>query len=252
MSKDKLATFSGFHVLPVTLPGGVQHSILFKPHDSAGASAEHPAAHTLFLCNLPVDATRAHVLRLFRRCGAVARVDLSARRHTAHVVFAGDDALLRCAEMRRRKRVWGADAAPDDADAAAAAPQPVGLEKWVAAFVALHPPLAELQAAADSYMKQYDQMQAERQRELARRRAEPDEDGFILVGAHKQVKKAEDEAAAAAAGEKKQKKKLERVDFYRFQMRESKRNQLVELRNKFEEDKKRIEKLKATRKFKPY
>ena len=42
------------------------------------------------------------------------------------------------------------------------------------------------------------------------------------------------------------------VDFYRFQMRESKRNQLAELRRKFEEDKQKIEELKKKRKFRPY
>ncbi|CAG8817060.1 25808_t:CDS:2, partial [Dentiscutata erythropus] len=47
-------------------------------------------------------------------------------------------------------------------------------------------------------------------------------------------------------------KNKELPDFYRFQMRESKRNKHVELRKKFEEDKKKIERLKAARRFKPY
>ncbi|CAM9389706.1 unnamed protein product [Discosporangium mesarthrocarpum] len=41
-------------------------------------------------------------------------------------------------------------------------------------------------------------------------------------------------------------------DFYRFQMREARRDQLVRLRKRFEEDKARVERMKAQRKFKPF
>ncbi|KAJ3025345.1 UNVERIFIED_CONTAM: hypothetical protein HDU68_007232 [Siphonaria sp. JEL0065] len=265
--KPKLATFNGFHVLPVTMGAAastaVQHSILFKPHNNPKADEaeqeQFPNDHTLFLCNLPIDTSKNHILRLFRRCGPIAAIhlDVSKKHRHAHIVFEDKDAIVRCIEMRQRKRVWSdlLEEGGESGDQQQDEPQPRGLEKWVKEFIANHPPLKALQESADRYMKQYDDMHNEKQRELARRRAEPDEDGFILVGAHKQVKKVDpmDQDKNKEGGDgKKMKKKLERVDFYRFQMRESKRNQLVELRNKFEEDKKRIEKLKATRKFKPY
>ena len=41
-------------------------------------------------------------------------------------------------------------------------------------------------------------------------------------------------------------------NFYRFQMREQKRNQLAELRKRFEEDKLQVAKMKEARKFKPF
>lgn len=40
-------------------------------------------------------------------------------------------------------------------------------------------------------------------------------------------------------------------DFYRFQRREKQRNAVLELREKFQEDRQRIAELKAARKFKP-
>lgn len=40
-------------------------------------------------------------------------------------------------------------------------------------------------------------------------------------------------------------------DFYRFQKREHHRNQLLELREQFEDDKRKVAKLKAARKFRP-
>ncbi|KAJ3295058.1 Ribosomal RNA-processing protein 7 A [Rhizoclosmatium sp. JEL0117] len=246
-----LAVQAGFHVLPVSV-GAATHTLLFKRHSGSTDDDEHPTDRTLFVANVPVDASEAHVRRLFRRCGPIASVSLSRR--AAHVVFEDPESLLRAEQMRSRRRVWSAEV-DDAADSqnAAIAPHLIGLEKWIKLFVHNHPPLATLQQQANEYMRQYDHLQNERQKELARRRAEPDEDGFILVGAHKQAKKADDSKDETEGGNRKKKpKKIEHVDFYRFQMRESKRNQLVELRNKFEEDKKRIEKLKATRKFKPY
>jgi len=41
------------------------------------------------------------------------------------------------------------------------------------------------------------------------------------------------------------------IDFYQFQIRESKKQKIIELREKFEEDKKRIERMKQERRFKP-
>ena len=48
------------------------------------------------------------------------------------------------------------------------------------------------------------------------------------------------------------KKSTDLKNFYRFQIREDKKNHLLELRQKFEQDKQRIAVLKANRKFKPF
>lgn len=41
------------------------------------------------------------------------------------------------------------------------------------------------------------------------------------------------------------------LNFYQFQIRESKKQKIVELREKFEADKKKVERMKQDRKFKP-
>ena len=84
-----------------------------------------------------------------------------------------------------------------------------------------------------------------------------DEDGFITVTykkkrRHDDAEEGDDTASGAAATNgrrKKRKKNLELVNFYRFQMREAKRERLAALRQRFEEDKARIAKMKAARKF---
>lgn len=59
-------------------------------------------------------------------------------------------------------------------------------------------------------------------------------------------------ADAKAKNQKKKKKDTELKNFYRFQIREEKMKQLDQLRKKFDEDKKKVERMKATRKFNPF
>eukprot|EP00798_Chlamydomonas_sp_ICE-L_P006719 gene6719-3390_t len=57
---------------------------------------------------------------------------------------------------------------------------------------------------------------------------------------------------AAAHAALKKDKGSEFNNFYRFQKREKQRSELLDLREKFNEDRKRISELRATRNFKPY
>ena len=50
---------------------------------------------------------------------------------------------------------------------------------------------------------------------------------------------------------KKKKKAMDTSDFYHFQQHERKREQLMKLREQFEQDKQRIARMRANRKFKP-
>lgn len=59
-------------------------------------------------------------------------------------------------------------------------------------------------------------------------------------------------AAAAAAVEAQQAKQRQHGDFYRFQARDRRRDELLNLQHQFEADKKRIAELRASRRFKPY
>ncbi len=57
-------------------------------------------------------------------------------------------------------------------------------------------------------------------------------------------------ANAILAAQKEAKTPL--VDFYRFQQREQRRSQLLDLRSRFEQDKKRVAEMRAGRNFKPF
>lgn len=81
---------------------------------------------------------------------------------------------------------------------------------------------------------------------LARKRQEPDEDGFVTVTRGGRNGPARQELAQIQAENHKARQKgLE--DFYRFQTREKRKAQAGELRRKFEEDRETVRKMKENR-----
>jgi ribosomal RNA-processing protein 7 len=97
-------------------------------------------------------------------------------------------------------------------------------------------------------MTVFNEQEAENARALARRRQEPDEDGFITVVRGGRVAPARQEEAAALA--KKKEEKETPKNFYRFQTREVRKEKHQQLLAKFEMDKKKVAERKNMRKFK--
>ncbi|KAI8812237.1 ribosomal RNA-processing protein 7-domain-containing protein [Cladochytrium replicatum] len=207
--------------------------------------------------------------------------DLVRSGSNAHVVFVEEDAVERALIMRKRRRVWSdrkintEDDAPEpNSDKVRKEESPLleGFELWISEYIAARPPLSQLQTKVDSYIQSFEEAEAKRRAEVLAIRNVPDEDGFVTVvrrgrrNTNRDGQGAVVKAARAVglkrslmgedddeeAKKRKRRKQQELVNFYRFQLRETKRNDLAELRRKFEEDKKRIAALRANRKFKPY
>ncbi|XVF63366.1 hypothetical protein PTKIN_Ptkin09bG0082100 [Pterospermum kingtungense] len=133
-----------------------------------------------------------------------------------------------------------------------------GMKKWVTEYHQSRPGLKVLQQRLDEFIMAHEaKLEQERKEKEARLR----EGGWILVEHHKGRKKTTDAETGTTVGsvsqtsveEKLAKKKSKEVsDFYRFQKREVQRNELMMLQSKFEQDKKRIQQLRAARKFRPY
>lgn len=95
--------------------------------------------------------------------------------------------------------------------------------------------------------------------ELENMKTVVDEDGFTLViGSQNKTKadilgtmKKQADLEKDSEHVKKEKKK-EKQDFYRFQIRERKKNEMSELLLKFRQDQQRVKAMKERRKFKPY
>ncbi|XP_052141581.1 eukaryotic translation initiation factor 5B [Oryza glaberrima] len=134
-----------------------------------------------------------------------------------------------------------------------------GMKKWVLEYKQKRPGLKVLQQRIDEFITAHEEQEEQERKEREARAAE---DGWTVVVHHKGRKKTTDTETGTAVGsvslaamqEKMANKKPKEVDmnFYRFQKREAHISELAMLQSKFEQDKKRIQQLRAQRKFKPY
>jgi ribosomal RNA-processing protein 7 len=122
----------------------------------------------------------------------------------------------------------------------------LGLQRYKDHNRSQYPPRRELLQSVDSYMSAYSKMEEARSRADAKRRQTPDEDGFVTVtkGARGGVVRKED---AKELGEKQKAKNKGLDDFYRFQMRERRKEEQGEFLRKFNEDKRRVDEMKKRR-----
>ena len=146
----------------------------------------------------------------------------------AHVVFSKKRA---CEAALACSMVIEPPAVDDDTDAEQHPGESQGVRAWVQEHRDREVAEGELQASVDAYMTYFDERTEEEKR--ARRDRVVDDDGFELVTYKRK--------SHAPETPEPPKKKKELVDFYRFQIREKKREELAALRNKFEADKRRVE-----------
>ncbi|QCE04642.1 ribosomal RNA-processing protein 7 [Vigna unguiculata] len=112
--------------------------------------------------------------------------------------------------------------------------------EWIMEYHQSRPGLEVLQHQIDDFIIAHEEKLEEERKE---KEALAAEGGWTVVVHHK-----------AAMENKMTKKKHKEVglDFYRFQKREAQRNEIMTLQSKFEEDKKRLQQMRAARKFRPY
>jgi len=130
-----------------------------------------------------------------------------------------------------------------------------GLKKWLNQYHDVRVSPTALQQEVDTFMKAFATKEAERIKEKHETHNQMDDDGFIKVQKGSSRRNTHTDGTitvTTAKGTIKPKKEKVLLDFYRFQRRKAREEQITELRKKFEEDKLRISKLKAARRFKPY
>jgi ribosomal RNA-processing protein 7 len=126
------------------------------------------------------------------------------------------------------------------------------------------PPLDTIKAHADSFMErfEFDLSKSKQAAKYRKGEAIVDEDGFTLVtrgGAYGQtlgggvgVASRKFMLTGKTGSRRKKDKKKEKDVFYAFQKAEKQRKAILDLKKNFEADKERVEKLKESRRFKPY
>ncbi|KZV14674.1 hypothetical protein F511_41390 [Dorcoceras hygrometricum] len=177
------------------------------------------------------------------------------------------------AKKKRKRRLLGKEssqddllekkrnAADDEADQMSSGDEDCskGMKKWIMQYHQSRPGIKVLQERIDDFITAHE---AQQERARKEREAQAAEGGWTVVVHHKGRKKTTDaesgttvgSVAQAAILDKMAKKKSKEVglDFYRFQRREAHRNEIMMLQSKFEQDKKRIQEMRAARKFRPY
>lgn len=94
--------------------------------------------------------------------------------------------------------------------------------------------------------------------ELEAMRTEVDEDGFTtVVGSHRKTKagvfgKLDTLSSGENSKADAKMKKKEKPDFYRFQIRDKKKQEMNQLLNKFKQDQERVKLMKEKKRFRPY
>lgn len=102
-----------------------------------------------------------------------------------------------------------------------------------------------LQQKVNTYLTAFSALEEARSKQLARQRSVPDEDGFVAVTRGGRVGPARlEEAQATQEKLKERDRKRTSGDFYRFQTREERKKRENELKRKFEEDRRRVEKMR--------
>eukprot|EP01104_Vermistella_antarctica_P019813 TRINITY_DN800_c0_g2_i1.p1 TRINITY_DN800_c0_g2~~TRINITY_DN800_c0_g2_i1.p1 ORF type:complete len:436 (+),score=133.28 TRINITY_DN800_c0_g2_i1:167-1474(+) len=134
-----------------------------------------------------------------------------------------------------------------------------GMNKWLDTYHKRRPDSEILEGAVNNYMEQYDIFKDMEKRENEAKSGQVDADGFTLVTRRSYGKNTDGTVSVGVASKtlsaaevRKKTKEKALVNFYRFQQHEKQREQIATLRQKFEEDKARIARMKEKRKFRPF
>ncbi|RHY14010.1 hypothetical protein DYB25_001403 [Aphanomyces astaci] len=233
-------TIAGYTALP--FPGAFASYLYVKKHITKSEGTEETelaADRTAYVVNLPLFATAEQVKELFNEVGAVQSVVMGKASDgtvasSAHVVFKSKATLKQLLKRSVLPAFPGSDVVHDAFEAA------------IQKYKADRPGLNVLKARADEFMANFDAEEAARQ-EREQLKTRVDADGFQTVVNTKRKRVDQEDLLTYR---KKQKSK-ELQDFYRFQLREKKRGQLKTLRERFDEDRQMVEKMKKERKFRP-
>eukprot|EP00743_Colponemidia_sp_Colp-15_P008403 GILK01009130.1.p1 GENE.GILK01009130.1~~GILK01009130.1.p1 ORF type:complete len:282 (-),score=59.91 GILK01009130.1:197-1012(-) len=250
--------------LPITPNSNAKRYFLYRLHASKKSEASMlPSDRTLFVTNLPDTISEDDLAQIFSACGAIEKIYIKHIRKPlpdgqeleegsfkvisfAHIVYQNAKSAKKAlTSLILQNYVPTLTLLPQD-----------GVKNWLLAYYKARPGTAQLQSKVDQFMQDFESQERKAKMEEEAKKNLRDEDGFITVGKAGASDGTVFFQAAApehvVTNKKKKKKTKELTDFYRFQQREAKREELADLRRKFEQDKSKIAKMRESRRFKPY
>nr|CAH0100194.1 unnamed protein product [Daphnia galeata] len=240
------------------------HTLFYKEHAVRNSHPSKPVGKTLFVLNVPPYFKEKSIQELFSVAGKVMSVCFEEKpsgtkeminqksfffqNHVkgfkvAYVVYNNASSLKEAMKLE-----WGTIVISTEEK-----PIKTGLEKWILEYEKSFVNPKALQEEIDRYMEEFDKRKEREEKEEKLKEGQPDDDGWITVTKHsKHAARTETMEKKVMEKEKQKQKDKKLINFYSFQMRETKMEHLTQLRRKFEDDKKRIATMRAARKFKPY
>ncbi|KAJ4306100.1 hypothetical protein N0V88_000896 [Collariella sp. IMI 366227] len=177
--------------------------------------------------------------RPLRKSGSTAVVLLADEKSVEQVLKA-----ISKANKTKKYPTWGGGNLPEGKV------PPLG-SVWLKAHNRLsYPDKDALQYSIDSFSALFARREQEAAEIAKRLRNEPDEDGFVTVtrgGRAAPASRNEAEEAKRRMLEKQAKKKEEFTNFYRFQLRERKKEEQAELLKRFDDDRRKLESMREKR-----
>jgi len=270
----------GFKIMQIKFneKSEVLRQIFVKPHNMRVVEATKPSDRTLFIANIPPWMDANKIRELFQPYGSIEAVYLEFSPNPgpptqqAHPLFpverdpylTGNGYKFAYIVYQRSSSVRECIYSLDESEKvkiASESKNPIltGVNKWNSQYNSkIGVGRQEILKEVESFMSSYDAARAVQVKKVEED-AEPDDDGWTTVTklSKKKLSKRlkEEEYSVEKRGKKgrrKKKKKTDLQNFYAHQIKNEKIEQIRELRQKFEQDKLKITKMKADRKFKPF
>ncbi|XP_062058733.1 ribosomal RNA-processing protein 7 homolog A [Lepus europaeus] len=259
----------GYSAVPVKFSEKQQapHYLYLREHKvREGAPSSWPQKRTLFVLNVPPYCTEECLGRLLCSCGPVQSVRLQAKPDLAESPEEPTSKFFHPKPVPGFQVAYVVFQKPKAVSAALSLKGPLlvsteshpvssGIHKWIADYAGSVLDPEALRLEVDTFMEAYDQRTAEEEAKAKEEEGVPDEEGWVKVtrrGRRPVLPRTEAASLRVLEREKRKRARKELLNFYAWQHRETKMEHLAQLRKKFEEDKQRIELMRAQRKFRPY
>jgi len=232
----------------------VGHHLFIRKHQTRVIDTTRPKNRTVLVCNIPPWCPTSQIKRLFSLYGSIVSTEFQLRPgkadesddldqkeledkfKVAYIVFAKEQSIanLKTASENGDKMVVSTIENPVI----------TGLESYCASYNQSFPNIKKLQNEINTWMSDFEESNAEQ-------KVESTEEGWTAVKGKGTTRRTEEDQNEMKMKAAKKRKKGQLLNFYQFQIRESKKQKIIELREKFEADKKKVDRMKQDRKFKP-
>uniref|UniRef100_A0A8C5L4U9 Ribosomal RNA-processing protein 7 homolog A n=1 Tax=Jaculus jaculus TaxID=51337 RepID=A0A8C5L4U9_JACJA len=267
--EDAVPSPPGYSALPVKFSEQqrASHYLYLRQHRvREGAQSTWPQKRTLFVLNVPPYCTEECLMRLLSPCGTIRSVELQRKPELAENRKENKSKYFHPKPVPGFQVAYVVFQKPGGVAAALTLKGPLlisteshpvksGIHKWISDYADSVPDPEALRVEVDTFMEAYDQKIAEEENRAKEEEGVPDEEGWVKVtrrGRRPVLPRTEAASLRVMEKEKRKRARKELLNFYAWQHRETKMEHLAQLRKKFEEDKQRIELMRAQRKFRPY